>query len=134
MGRFPFPILWWNMPHFSWRWKPSPLQAHWGRWHHTHLLWPACLFTIHVRECPSSSLRSTGHPVFFVMCLVFFFQLLVYYSIFFLFSLGRGQSVQGAMLICPREYHVLLICSPGGLPSRVGAGVWRHGSPPGFSI
>jgi hypothetical protein len=34
------------------------------------------------------------------------------------------------------KYHVPLICSPGGLclPSRLGAGVWWHGSPPGFSV
>jgi hypothetical protein len=64
---------------------------------------------------------------------VFFFYLLVYYKVFFS-PLGRGQSVQGAMVICPRDYHVPLICSPGGLPSRVGASIWWHGSPPGFSI
>jgi hypothetical protein len=28
--------------------KLSPFQAHWGRWHCTHFLWPACLFTAHV--------------------------------------------------------------------------------------
>jgi hypothetical protein len=36
--------------------------------------------------------------------LFFFFQLLVYYSVFFLFSLGWGQFVQGAMLTCPRVF------------------------------
>jgi hypothetical protein len=29
---------------------------------------------------------------------------------------------------------MVLIGSPHGLPSRVGAGVWRRGSPPGFSV
>jgi hypothetical protein len=139
----------------------TPLQAHWGMWCHTCLLWPACLFTVHVggcpsplrwsflttaavtssphskvsgrgppflpslaclftvclREYPSPPLWSSGHPALFAMCLFCFFQLLIYYSVFFLFSLGKGQSVQGAMLICPRKYHVLLICSPGGLPT-----------------
>jgi hypothetical protein len=28
--------------------KFSPFQAHWGRWHCTHFLRPACLFTVHV--------------------------------------------------------------------------------------
>jgi hypothetical protein len=30
----------------------------------------------------------------------------------------------------------VLLSSPAGLllPSRVGAGIWRHGSPPGFSV
>jgi hypothetical protein len=67
---------------------------------------------------------------------VCFFQLLVYYSVIFFFFLGGGQSIQGAMLICPREYHRLLISSPGvlHLPSRLEADVWWHGSPPGFSV
>jgi hypothetical protein len=36
----------------SWRhrncYKLSHFQAHWGRWHCTHFLRPACLFTVHV--------------------------------------------------------------------------------------
>jgi hypothetical protein len=42
-----------------------------------------------------------GRSTLFAMCL-FFFQLLVYYSVWFLFPLGGGRSVQGAMLIWPR--------------------------------
>jgi hypothetical protein len=34
------------MSHFSHCYNPSPFQAHWGRWHHTHLLQPASLFTV----------------------------------------------------------------------------------------
>jgi hypothetical protein len=162
----------WRVPHFCHCWTPSPLQAHWGRWRHTHLLWLACLFTvcmkehlfspsggafhttatvtsfphskvagwtppllpsqaclfiIHVKECPSLSLQSSGHPTLFVAC-VFFFSCFFIIQFFFLFSLGWGQSVQGAMLICPREYRMPSICSPGGLLSRVGAGVWWHSS------
>jgi hypothetical protein len=83
------------------------------------------LFICSSREgVPLPSLWSSGCPTLFVMCLVF--QLLVYYSVFFLFSLGRGQSVQGAMLLCPREYRVPLICSPCGLPSSVGTGIWQE--------
>jgi hypothetical protein len=53
---------------------------------------------------------------------LFFFQLLVYYSDFFFpfFSLGGGQSVQGAMLI----YHVLL-SSPGDLHVPKQSGSWH---------
>jgi hypothetical protein len=41
----------------------------------------------------------------------FFFQLLVCYSVcFFLLSLGRSQSVQGAMLICPRVVCGSIVC------------------------
>jgi hypothetical protein len=71
------------------------------------------------------------------LCYVSFFSpvtCLLFSLGFFLFSLGGGQSVQVTILICPREYCLQLICSPGGLPSRVGAGVWQHGSPPGFFV
>jgi hypothetical protein len=73
------------------------------------------------------------------LCYVsFFFQLLAYYSVcfFFFFPWVGGQFVQGVMLICPREYHMPLICSPGGLHllSRFGAGIWQHESLPGFSV
>jgi hypothetical protein len=51
----------------------------------------------------SPTLQSSGHPVLFPKCLLF---PATYYSdcFFALFSLGRGQSVQGDMLI----YHVSL--------------------------
>jgi hypothetical protein len=26
------------------------------------------------------------------------------------------------------------ICSPGGLPRRLGTSIWQHGSPPGLSV
>jgi hypothetical protein len=172
----PLPHSLWSVPHFSCYWTPSPLQAHWGRGCHTHLLlrliysscgvvslppfsgafhrtatvtrfphskvaghgchscllWPPCLFSVHAREFSSPSLQSSGCPALVVRCL--FFSAACLFSFFFLFSLGGGQSVQGAMLICPRECHVPLICSPGGFPSRLGTGIWRHGSPPGFSF
>jgi hypothetical protein len=32
--------------------KLSPFQAHWGRWHCTRFLWPACLFTAHMGGGP----------------------------------------------------------------------------------
>jgi hypothetical protein len=63
----------------------------------------------------------------------------IVYSVFFLFSLGRDQSVQGAMLIWPRfvcgstMYRLahLVVCV---FPSRIGAGIWLCGNSPGFSI
>jgi hypothetical protein len=177
----PSPTFWWSMSHFSCHYKLSPLQAQWGRWRQTCLLWLACLFTVPMGKCPlpssaafhmtaavtsfpHSKVAGWGPPLLpspsglFIysshegvllahspepmapcpLCYVsFFFQLLVYYSVFFFFfTLDGSQSVQGAMLICPGEYRMLLICSPGGLclPSRVGAGVWWCKSPPGFSI
>jgi hypothetical protein len=95
----------------------------------------ACLFTVHMRECPFSTLWISGSPALFVMCLFLFVCFSGLFIIQFgFFPLGGGQSVQGVMLICPREYVMLLICSLGGLPNRVGSGIWWHGSPPGFSI
>jgi hypothetical protein len=52
MGKWPSHVVWWSVPHFSCCWMPSPLQAHWGRWCHTCLLLPACLFTVRVGKCP----------------------------------------------------------------------------------
>jgi hypothetical protein len=79
--------------------------------------------------------ESSGCSVLFAACLFFFsYFFIIPFVFFFLFSLGRGQFVLGPMVICPREYCVLLICSHGGLPSMLGAGIWQCGSPPGFSI
>jgi hypothetical protein len=55
--RCPSPNLQWSVPHFSRCWTPSPLQAHWGRWRHTCLLWPACSPTVCVGQCPFPHLR-----------------------------------------------------------------------------
>jgi hypothetical protein len=99
---------------------------------HSCLLWPAYLFTVHVRSAPPP--LSRAQCALPSLLLVFFFSAPCLLFSYIFFPLGRGQSVQGAMLICPREYCVPLICSPGGLPSRVEAGVWRRGSPSGFSV
>jgi hypothetical protein len=65
--------------------------------------------------------------------------LLLIIQIFFLFSLGGGRSVQGAMLIWPRIVCGSTVCSFAHLvvcifPSGLGAGIWQCGSPPVFSI
>jgi hypothetical protein len=73
------------------------------------------------------------------LCYVSFFSSCLLFS-FFSFFPGQGSVCPGGYADlaqgCLWEYHVLLICSPGGLhlPSRVGAGVWWCGSPPSFSI
>jgi hypothetical protein len=67
-----------------------------------------------------------------------FITLIAYYSVS-PFSPGGGQSVQGAMLLWPRDvcgstvYHLAhLVCV---FPIFLGAGDWRHpGEPPGFSV
>jgi hypothetical protein len=135
MGKCPFCPLPWSFPHDSHCYKPSPLQGWWagaatpafsGLFIHS--------FPEGVPLSHSPELRAPC-PLCY-MSFFFFFQLLTIQVGLFLFSLGGGESVQGAMLICPREYWEPLICSPGGLllPSRLGAGVWQHSSPPGFSV
>jgi hypothetical protein len=54
--------------------------------------------------CSSPTLQSSVHTPPFAMCLFFFCfsAACLLFSFFSLFSLGGGQSVQGAMLICPR--------------------------------
>jgi hypothetical protein len=136
------PTLLWSMPHFSHCYKPSPLQAHWGRWCHSHLFWPACLFQF-IRGSIPPHTHSPELRALHLLCYVSsFFQLLVYYSVclfFFSFFPGWGSVCPGGYADlfqgCLWEYHVLL-SSPGGLllPCRIEAGIWRHGSPPGFSI
>jgi hypothetical protein len=87
-----------------------------------------------------------GFPLLLLWCsgcsalfLHVFFVVIAYYSVFFLFSLGGGQSVQGAMLIWPRVVCRSTTCCLAHLvvhvfPSCLGAGIWlQPGSPPGFS-
>jgi hypothetical protein len=90
-----------------------------------------------VRDFPSPLFGTQGAPP---SLLYVFFVVIAYYSVFFLFSMGGGRSVQGAMLIWPRvscgstTCHLahLVVCV---FPSHLGTAVWRqHGSPSGFSI
>jgi hypothetical protein len=53
-----------------------------------------------MRDCPSPPLQCSGNPALFAMCLFCCCSLV--FSLFFPFSLARGQSVQGAMLIWSR--------------------------------
>jgi hypothetical protein len=71
---------------------------------------------------------------------VFFFQLLVYYSV------GFFSFFPGWVSVCPESYanlfqgclweYCMPLSSPGGLllPSKLGTGIWWCRSPPGFSI
>jgi hypothetical protein len=94
-GEVPHPPLWWSMPHFSLCYKPSPLQAHWGRWCHTCLLWRACFSTVQVWQFPSCILQSSGCPTLFAMCLFFFPAVCLLFSIFFSFFPGQGSVCLG---------------------------------------
>jgi hypothetical protein len=86
------------------------------------LVWLVCLFAVPWGIAPPRSL---------VLRLIIQF--------FFLFSLGGGQSVQGAMLIWLRVVCGSTMCCLAHLvvcvlPSCLGAGIWQHRSPPGFFI
>jgi hypothetical protein len=65
---------------------------------------------------------------------------ILYYSVCFFYFVGQRSVCPGGYAGLSQgwlwEYRVLLTCSPVGLclPSRSGASVWRHGSPPGFSV
>jgi hypothetical protein len=75
----------WHFPHDSLSYKPSPLQAHWGKWNHSCLLWLACLFTVHLKDCPSPTLWGSGCPALFATCLFIylFFSSCLLFSLFF---------------------------------------------------
>jgi hypothetical protein len=73
------------------------------------------------------------------LCYVSFFCYCLLFSFFFLFSLGRSRSVQGAMLIWPRVVYGSTMCHLAHLvvcvfPSSLGTGFWQCESPPGFSV
>jgi hypothetical protein len=99
MEKCPFPSVWWSFPHDSHCYKLSPLQI--AGW--VPLVLPSLpsLFIYSLPEVlPLTHSLELGVPS--PLCYMsFFFQLLVYYSVCF-FPLGRGQSVQGAMLIWSR--------------------------------
>jgi hypothetical protein len=54
--RCPSSTLQWSVPHFSSCYKPSPLQAQWGRRCHSCLLQPLFIYSS-MRECPSPPLQ-----------------------------------------------------------------------------
>jgi hypothetical protein len=135
-GKWVFPPLLWSFPPSAtltsfpapgcWASAPAPTRASPAR--------PGLFIYSSWKESPC--------PLFSAQCappslLHVFIVLIAYYSVS-LFSLGGGQSVQGAMLIWPR-----LVCGSTAyclahlvhvFLSRLGAGDWRPGGPPGFSI
>jgi hypothetical protein len=98
---------------------------------------PASLFIYSsVRDFPSPHFGTQGAPPS-LLCV--FFVVIAYYSVFFLFYLGGGQSVQGAMLIwarvvCGSTVYCLAHLVVCVFRSGLGAGVWRRGGPSGFSV
>jgi hypothetical protein len=89
------PTLLWSMQHFRCCYKSSPLQAHWGRWRHSCLLWPA-------RECPSPTLWSYVFFFFSAACLLF--------SLLFTFFSWVGVSLSTGYADWPRAVCGSTMC------------------------
>jgi hypothetical protein len=99
---------------------------------------PASLFIYSsMGDFPSPLFSTQGAPP---SLLHVFFVVVYYCLVFFLFSLGGGQSVQEAVLIWPRVFCGSTMCRLAHLVvcvflSCLGSAVlWWRGSPPGFSI
>jgi hypothetical protein len=137
----------WGVPHVSHCWEPTP-SKHAGGFM-PHLPSPAGLFIYSsCGEVPlphSMAEHAIGGstppltPEFRVplpLCHMSNFSIACLLFRFFLW--GRSQSVHGGYADFSQgwlwENHVPPICSPVGLPSGLGAGTWRHRSPPGFSV
>jgi hypothetical protein len=107
----------------------------WGGSPHL-ILQQASLFTVCLGKCLSPFLWSSRCPALFATCLFFSFLFIIQ----FFFFAGQGSVCPGGYADLSQEwlwgYHVPLICLPVGLrlPSRLGAGVYQRGNPPGFSM
>jgi hypothetical protein len=128
-GSSPCPVEFSSHSHFY------KLSCSWllGMCHHSCLLQPACSEGL---PLPLSFALQVPCP----LCYMSFLLLLLIIQFFSLFSLGGGQSVQGAMLTWPRvvcgstAYRLahLVVCV---FLSLLGTAIWQqHGSPPGFSL
>jgi hypothetical protein len=135
-GKWVFPPLLWSFPPSAtltsfpspgcWARAPAPARASLAR--------PACLFTVLVRiPFLQSSVLREPHPLSHVSLLFF---LLITQFLFFPWvevSLSRGLCCSGPGLSVGvpqyREAHLVRV-----FPSHLGAGDWRPGGLPGFSI
>jgi hypothetical protein len=131
-GRWVFPPLLWSFPPSA-TLTSFPAPGCWARTAAPALSGQAQLVYLQFCEgipSPPPVLRAP-HPLCYMSLL---FLLLI--TQFLFFSLGGGQSVQGAMLIWPRvvcgNTPHLVVCI---FPSRLGTAIWWwHGSLPGFSV
>jgi hypothetical protein len=135
-GKWPFPPLQWSFPYTA-TFISFPAPGCWAG-AATPAFSSRLVYFSSMSDCPSSLFSAQGAPP---SLLHVFFVVVVVYSIWFfsLFSLGGGQSVQGAMLIWPRVVCGSTMCCLAHLvvcifPSGLGAGVLWHRSPPGFSV
>jgi hypothetical protein len=120
-GKWAFPLLLWSFPPTAtFTSFPAP-----GCWAVLPLL-SSLARLCYLQFCeglplPPPSAHRAAHP----LCYVSFLLLLLIIQ-FFLFSLGGGRSVQGAMLIWPRFVcGSVLLSSPCGLRLPKLSGCWR---------
>jgi hypothetical protein len=133
-GKWVFPPLLWSFlptatftsfpTHGCWACAAAPAFSRW-------------LVYLQFREGFPSPLFSTQGNLPYLLCV--FFVVIAYYAGFFLLSLGKGWSVQGAVLIWNRVVCGSTACRLAHLvvrifPSHLGAGLWQCRSPCGFSI
>jgi hypothetical protein len=128
------PTLWWSILCFSWFYKPSPLQAHWGGggaasptfscWLvYSQLEWELLL--------PLS--QKSGPHHLFAKCLFFFSScLFIIQIVFFFFYPWVGVSLSRGLCwftVCCLAHLVVSV-----FPNSLGDGIWLCRSPPGFSV
>jgi hypothetical protein len=100
------PTLWCSVPCLP------LLQAHWGRWRHTHLLQLACLFRVRVGKCPSPTPveLSTWQPLFQGFPAPRFLgrccQLLPSLAGLFIYSSSEGVPLSRAQGALPSLLHI----------------------------
>jgi hypothetical protein len=135
-GKWVFPPLLWSIsPSATLTSFPAP-----GCWVRTPLppepLPPAGLVYLQSREgFPSPDLQRSGRPTLFPACLNCSYCLLLSFSFFpwVEVSLSRGLCCSVPDLSVEelryREAHLVHV-----FPSRLGAGDWQPGGPPGFSV
>jgi hypothetical protein len=135
-GKWVFPPVLWSFPPSTTLtsfpvpgcWACAPTSARGSLAH------PACLFTVLGRiPFPQSLVLSVPHPL---SCVSYLFLFLITQFLFFPgveVSLSRGLCCSGPGLSVGvpryREAHLVHI-----FPSRLGAGNWRPGGPPWFSV
>jgi hypothetical protein len=134
-GKWVFPSLLWSFP-LTATFTSFPAPGCWAC--ATAPDFSSWLVYLQFREglpLPTSLVLRVSRP----LCYVSFLLLLLIIQFFFLFSMDGGQSVQRAMLVCPRAVCGSTACCLAHLvvcifPSHLGAAVWWPWGPPVFSI
>jgi hypothetical protein len=111
----------------------SPTPRFLGRGHHSWLFW--LVYSQFMWGCAPSPLCG-DRGVLPSLLHIFFFSCLfiIQFGFFFLFSLGRGQSIQGLCWFVPGSTTCFLFAHLVVSQAVLGAGIWWYRIPLGFSI